>query len=80
MGRFKLGSTVINLFAPGKVTLVEHLQNLSVTRLGEPLAVSTEAVAEPVVEPVVEAVVEPVAETVVEQDVAPQADDTPEKS
>ncbi len=64
MGRFKLGSTVINLFAPGKVTLVEHLQNLSVTRLGEPLAVSTEAVAEP------EAVVEAVAETVVEQDVA----------
>ena len=45
MGRFKLGSTVINLFAPGKVELVGHLQSLSVTRLGEPLAVSTEAVA-----------------------------------
>ena len=45
MGRFKLGSTVINLFAPGKVELVEHLQSLSVTRLGEPLAVSVEAVA-----------------------------------
>ncbi len=42
MGRFKLGSTVINLFAPGKVNLVEGLQSLSVTRLGEALAVSTE--------------------------------------
>ncbi|EOW6804254.1 archaetidylserine decarboxylase [Cronobacter muytjensii] len=44
MGRFKLGSTVINLFASGSVELVEHLQSLSVTRLGEPLAVSTDAV------------------------------------
>jgi phosphatidylserine decarboxylase len=26
MGRFKLGSTVINLFAPGKVKLVEQLK------------------------------------------------------
>ncbi|WP_058912496.1 archaetidylserine decarboxylase [Entomohabitans teleogrylli] len=38
MGRFKLGSTVINLFTPGKVTLASHLESLSVTRLGEPLA------------------------------------------
>lgn len=28
MGRFKLGSTVINLFAPGKVKLVEQLKSL----------------------------------------------------
>ena len=65
MGRFKLGSTVINLFAPGKVKLVDALKNLSVTKLGEPLAISTEAVveAEAVVEPTVvaepKAVVEP---------------------
>lgn len=37
MGRFKLGSTVINLFAPGKVNLLPHLQNRPVTRLGEAL-------------------------------------------
>lgn len=43
MGRFKLGSTVINLFAPGSVKLVEHLQSLSVTKLGQPLAMSVEA-------------------------------------
>ena len=47
MGRFKLGSTVINLFAPGKVNLAEQLQSLSVTKIGEPLAVSTEPVIEP---------------------------------
>lgn len=33
MGRFKLGSTVINLFAPGKVNLVEQLESLSVTKI-----------------------------------------------
>lgn len=49
MGRFKLGSTVINLFAPGKVNLVESLQSLSATRIGEPLAVSTESVTEPAI-------------------------------
>lgn len=38
MGRFKLGSTVINLFAPGAVKLAEHLQHLSITKVGEPLA------------------------------------------
>ncbi len=43
MGRFKLGSTVINLFAPGKVTLLPHLQNLSVTRIGEPMGRLTSA-------------------------------------
>ena len=44
---FKLGSTVINLFAPGKVNLAEQLQSLSVTKIGEPLAISTEPVIEP---------------------------------
>ena len=58
MGRFKLGSTVINLFAPGKVKLVDALKNLSVTKLGEPLAISTEAVVEPTVVAEPEAVVE----------------------
>ncbi|CCK16076.1 Phosphatidylserine decarboxylase [Cronobacter universalis NCTC 9529] len=55
MGRFKLGSTVINLFAPGKVELVEHLQSLSVTRLGEPLAVSVDAVVADVAPAVISA-------------------------
>ena len=32
MGRFKLGSTVINLFAPGKVDLVEQLESIRLSR------------------------------------------------
>ncbi|NJC99969.1 archaetidylserine decarboxylase [Candidatus Erwinia dacicola] len=40
MGRFKLGSTVINLFAPGKVKLAESLAAESKTRLGETLAIA----------------------------------------
>ncbi|RWR02856.1 phosphatidylserine decarboxylase [[Pantoea] beijingensis] len=40
MGRFKLGSTVINLFAPGKVQLVESLAAGSKTQLGQPLAIA----------------------------------------
>ena len=48
MGRFKLGSTVINLFAPGKVNLVEQLESLSVTKIGQPLAISTETFVAPV--------------------------------
>ena len=43
MGRFKLGSTVINLFAPGQVKLVDTLQSLSVTKIGQPLATTVEA-------------------------------------
>ncbi|CAJ0990757.1 archaetidylserine decarboxylase [Pantoea sp. Nvir] len=39
MGRFKLGSTVINLFAPGRVQLTETLEAESKTILGRPLAV-----------------------------------------
>ena len=38
---------MINLFAPGKVNLAEQLLSLSVTKIGEPLAVSTEPMGEP---------------------------------
>ncbi|EDA0301916.1 phosphatidylserine decarboxylase, partial [Salmonella enterica subsp. enterica serovar Reading] len=51
MGRFKLGSTVINLFAPGKVNLIASLASLSVTKIGQPLATSTETFVAPEVEP-----------------------------
>jgi len=40
MGRFKLGSTVINLFAPGRVKLAESLTPETKTRLGQPLAIA----------------------------------------
>ncbi|KAF0856777.1 archaetidylserine decarboxylase [Pantoea dispersa] len=40
MGRFKLGSTVINLFAPNRVKLAESLEAESKTRLGQPLAIA----------------------------------------
>ncbi|MFS2224299.1 archaetidylserine decarboxylase [Pantoea sp. B65] len=40
MGRFKLGSTVINLFAPGRIKLAESLTPEAKTRLGQPLAIS----------------------------------------
>jgi len=40
MGRFKLGSTVINLFAPDRVKLAESLEAESKTRLGQPLAIA----------------------------------------
>lgn len=70
MGRFKLGSTVINLFAPGKVALAEQLQSLSVTKIGQPLAVSTEPFA-----PVVEPSPLPEAEIQAEHDASPLVDD-----
>ncbi|MCD4621754.1 archaetidylserine decarboxylase, partial [Proteus mirabilis] len=38
MGRFKLGSTVINLFTAGSVQLAPQLQNGTVTRMGEAFA------------------------------------------
>ncbi|MBG6242552.1 MAG: phosphatidylserine decarboxylase [Candidatus Symbiopectobacterium sp. Dall1.0] len=38
MGRFKLGSTVINLFVPNTLQFAAHLNPLSVTRVGEPFA------------------------------------------
>ncbi len=44
-GPLKLGSTVINLFAPGQVKLVDTLQSLSVTKIGQPLATAVEATA-----------------------------------
>lgn len=40
MGRFKLGSTLINLFAPDRVKLAESLEAESKTRLGQPLAIA----------------------------------------
>ncbi|MGS9179327.1 archaetidylserine decarboxylase, partial [Salmonella enterica subsp. enterica serovar Infantis] len=51
MGRFKLGTTVINLFAPGKVNLIASLASLSVTNIGQPLATSSETFVAPEVEP-----------------------------
>ncbi|MBE8421363.1 phosphatidylserine decarboxylase, partial [Leptospira interrogans serovar Pomona] len=51
MGRFKLGSTVINLFAPGKVNLLASLASLSVTKIGQPLETSTDTFVAPEVEP-----------------------------
>ncbi|EMJ0106412.1 phosphatidylserine decarboxylase, partial [Enterobacter cloacae] len=71
MGRFKLGSTVINLFAPGKVKLAEQLQSLSVTKLGQPLAVSTE----PFVTPDAEPAPLPEEEIKAELDASPLVDD-----
>ncbi|MEE3652690.1 MULTISPECIES: archaetidylserine decarboxylase [unclassified Brenneria] len=38
MGRFKLGSTVINLFSSQRLQFSAHLGSLSVTRVGEPFA------------------------------------------
>ena len=54
MGRFKLGSTVINLFSAGQIRFMPNLSNGTVTRMGEPFAEAlrapaTAAAAEPVV-------------------------------
>ncbi|MGK2946131.1 MAG: archaetidylserine decarboxylase [Candidatus Malihini olakiniferum] len=38
MGRFKLGSTVINLFSPNKLQFAAHLKIMDITRVGEPFA------------------------------------------
>ena len=76
MGRFKLGSTVINLFAPGKVNLVEQLQDLSVTKIGQPMAISTETFVTPEAEPA------PLAkeEIEAEHDASPLVDDKKDES
>ncbi|MEE3660882.1 archaetidylserine decarboxylase [Brenneria sp. g21c3] len=42
MGRFKLGSTVINLFSSDQVQFSANLNCLSVTRMGEPFAESVQ--------------------------------------
>ena len=76
MGRFKLGSTVINLFAPGKVTLAEQLQSLSVTKIGQPLAVSTELFVTPEAEPAPL----PEEEINAEHDASPLVDDKKDES
>lgn len=76
MGRFKLGSTVINLFAPGKVNLVEQLESLSVTKIGQPLAVSTETFVTPDAEPAPL----PAEEIEAEHDASPLVDDKKDQS
>ena len=76
MGRFKLGSTVINLFAPGKVNPVDELESLSVTKLGQPLAVSTEVFATPDVAPAPL----PEDEIKAEHDASPLVDDKKTKA
>lgn len=43
MGRFKLGSTVINLFTPDSVQFAPHLNNGTVTRMGQAFAESAAA-------------------------------------
>lgn len=43
MGRFKIGSTVINLFTPGSVQFAPHLNNGTVTRMGQAFAEATAA-------------------------------------
>ncbi|PKH22431.1 phosphatidylserine decarboxylase [Enterobacterales bacterium CwR94] len=48
MGRFKLGSTVINLFAPEQIALNPSLANGVVTRMGQPLAHGLQAQDVPV--------------------------------
>ena len=76
MGRFKLGSTVINLFAPGKVNLVEQLQSLSVTKIGQPLAISAETFAPVDAQPAPL----PEAEIKAEHDASPLVDDKQDES
>ncbi|MBN3215116.1 archaetidylserine decarboxylase [Pectobacterium polaris] len=52
MGRFKLGSTVINLFAAGNnLQFAAHLNTMSVTRMGEPFAEVRQDEQAPVVFP-----------------------------
>jgi len=45
MGRFKLGSTVINLFAAKQIRFMPNLSNGTVTRMGEPFAEALRAAA-----------------------------------
>ncbi|MOA67761.1 Phosphatidylserine decarboxylase proenzyme [compost metagenome] len=66
---------MINLFAPGKVNLVESLKSLSVTKIGQPLAISTETFVTPDAEPA------PLAELAEEEinaehDASPLVDDS----
>ncbi|MEH0833904.1 archaetidylserine decarboxylase [Pectobacterium cacticida] len=50
MGRFKLGSTVINLFAAGNnLQFAAHLSTLSVTRVGEPFVEVRQCESTPIV-------------------------------
>ncbi len=79
MGRFKLGSTVINLFAPGQVKLVESLTPEAKTRMGQPLAMlltatAAESAPDNVMATAAETVVETATETVVETTSATETD------
>lgn len=75
MGRFKLGSTVINLFAPGQIKLEESLVPEAKTRMGQPLAtLLTETVVETVVETAPESVVSTTTATVTDTTAATPAD------
>ena len=47
MGRFKLGSTVVCLFAPGQVSLAEHLTPGTTTRMGTEFGTVNSALVEP---------------------------------
>lgn len=47
MGRFKLGSTVVCLFAPGQVSLAEHLTPGTITRMGTEFGTVNSAVVQP---------------------------------
>lgn len=47
MGRFKLGSTVINLFAPGQVTLSPSLTAAAPVKMGEPMGTLHHAASRP---------------------------------
>ncbi|MEH2922559.1 archaetidylserine decarboxylase [Samsonia erythrinae] len=51
MGRFNLGSTVINLFSAGDLQFSAHLNTMSVTRVGEPFAEVRQEEQAPVVFP-----------------------------
>ncbi|WP_324254535.1 archaetidylserine decarboxylase [Ewingella americana] len=75
MGRFKLGSTVINLFAPGKITFMPQLSNGTVTRMGGAFAegVRLPAAAQP--EPVADVVVEAVVEKEVTKEVVAESEE-----
>lgn len=47
MGRFKLGSTVVCLFAPGQVSLAEHLVPGTTTRMGTEFGTLNSALVQP---------------------------------
>ncbi|MDN5681859.1 MAG: phosphatidylserine decarboxylase, partial [Ewingella sp.] len=75
MGRFKLGSTVINLFAPGKITFMPQLSNGTVTRMGGAFAEGVRLTAAAQPEPVADVMVEAVVEKEVTQEVVAESEE-----